>query len=162
MTNARIKTLLLATLFCAWTGLAAQTGPAMGTSGGAGTEIESPAAMQQSALQNPFFGGAPEGPAQPGVMPLSIADAINRALKYNMGILVSGQATQQARGARIRALSRLLPQVSAGASEASTQINLKAYGFPGLAGQPPILGPFGIFDARGYLDQPILVTLISF
>ena len=160
MTNRRIKTLLLATLFCAWTGAAAQTGPSMTSysagGGGTGSETASQAAARQSALQNPFLGGAPSGPAKPGVMPLSLADAVNRGLKYNLGILISGQATQQARAAKIRALSRLLPQISAGASEASVQINLKAYGFPGLPGQSPIVGPFGIFDVRGYLDQPIL------
>ena len=123
MTNRRIKTLLLATLFCAWTGAAAQTGPSMTSysagGGGTGSETASQAAARQSALQNPFLGGAPSGPAKPGVMPLSLADAVNRGLKYNLGILISGQATQQARAAKIRALSRLLPQISAGASEAS-------------------------------------------
>jgi len=160
MINARIKTLLLATLFCVWTAAAAQTGPAMNSysagAGRTGTAAGASAPMQQSAQQNPFFGGAPSGPVQPGVMPLSLTDAINRGLKYNLGILLSDQATRQARGARIRALSRLLPKVSAGASETNLQINLKAYGFPGLPGQSPIVGPFSVFDVRGYVDQPIL------
>jgi len=158
-TNKRIKRLLLATLFCGWTCAAAQTSPAMNNNsdgaGGAGSAASS-ASMQQAAGQNPFLGGAPPGPAQPGVMPLSLTDAIQRGLKYNLGILMSGQATQQARGARIHALSRLLPQISAGASETSEQINLKALGFPNFPGVPPIIGPFGVFDVRGYLDQPIL------
>jgi outer membrane protein TolC len=160
MINARIKTLLLAIIFCAWTGAAAQTGPPMNSysagAGGTGPEAAPSPSAQQSVQQNPFFGGAPAGPAEPGVLALSLTDAINRGLKYNLGILISDQATQQARGARIHALSRLLPQVSAGASENSLQINLKAYGFPGLPGQSPIVGPFSVFDVRGYVDQPIL------
>jgi outer membrane protein TolC len=158
MTNRGIKTLLLATLFCAWTAAAAQTGPAMSSysAGAAETGSAPSASAEQAAGQNPFLGGAPAGPAQPGVMPLSLVDAINRGLKYNLGILISDQATQQARGARIHALSKLLPQISAGASETSLQVNLKAYGFPGLPGQSPIVGPFSVFDVRGYLDQPIL------
>jgi outer membrane protein TolC len=159
-TNARIKVLLLTTLLCAWTCAAAQTGPAMGSypAGSGETESDTAASVyrQQSEQQNPFFGGAPPGPAQPGEIPLSLTDAIDRGLKYNLGILISDHATQQARGARIHALSKLLPQISAGASEASLQINLKAYGFPGLPGQSPIVGPFSVFDVRGYLDQPIL------
>ena len=160
MINARIKTFLLSTIFCAWASAAAQTGPAMNSYSagavGAGTSVGAAVSAQQSAQQNPFFGGAPPGPVQPGVLPLSLTDAVNRGLKYNLGILLSDQATQQARGARIRALSKLLPQVSAGASESSLQINLKAYGFPGLPGQSSIVGPFSVFDVRGYLDQPIL------
>jgi outer membrane protein TolC len=156
--NARTKSLLLAALLCGWTCAAAQSGPAMSSysAGGGGTGPAPSVSVDQSMGQNPFLGGAPPGPAQPGVMPLSLADAINRGLKYNMGILMSDRATQQARGARIHALSRLLPQISAGASEDSLQINLKAYGFPGLPGQSPIVGPFSVFDVRGYLDQPIL------
>jgi outer membrane protein TolC len=161
ITNARTKGLLLAVIFCAWTCAAAQTGPAMNSypAGGGGTgsaAADSSTSLQQAPGQSPFLGGAPPGPVKPGVLPLSLADAINHGLKYNLGILMSDQATQQARGARIHALSRLLPQISAGASETSTQINLKALGFPNFPGVPPIIGPFGVFDVRGYLDQPIL------
>jgi outer membrane protein TolC len=159
--NARTKGFLLAATFCAWTVAAAQSGPAMNSySAGAGgtgpAAANSIGSLQQAASQNPFLGSAPPGPAQPGEISLSLTDAINRGLKYNLGILMSDQATEQARGAKIRALSRLLPQISAGASEAATQINLQAYGFPGQPGQSPIVGPFGVFDVRGYLDQPIL------
>jgi outer membrane protein TolC len=158
MINSPTKHFLLAALFCTCTCAAAQTSPAIGSySAGAGDTGASPSvSMQQAAGQNPFLGGAPPGTAQPGVMPLSLTDAINHGLKYNLGILMSHQATEQARGARMRALSKLLPQVSAGASEANLQINLKAYGFPGLPGQSPIVGPFSVFDVRGYVDQPIL------
>ena len=159
--NARTKGFLLAAVFCAWTVASAQGGPAMNSySAGAGgtgpSTADSTGSLQQTVSQNPFLGSAPPGPAQPGEISLTLTDAINRGLKYNLGILLSDQATEQARGARMRALSKLLPQISAGASESAAQINLKAYGFPGLPGQSPIVGPFGIFDVRGYLDQPVL------
>ena len=159
--NARTKGLLLAALLCAWTVAVAQGGPAMnsysvGAAGTGPSAADSAASLMQAASQNPFLGSAPPGPAQPGELSLSLADAINRGLKYNLGILMSDQATEQARGARIQALSKLLPQISAGASESSEQINLKALGFPDFPGVPPIIGPFGVFDVRGYLDQPIL------
>ncbi len=159
--NGRTKGLLLAALFCAWTVAGAQSGPTMNSySAGAGgtgpSAADSTASLQQAVSQNPFLGSAPPGPAQPGEMSLSLMDAINLGLKYNLGILMSDQATEAVRGARIRALSRLLPQISAGASESSEQVNLKALGFPNFPGVPPIIGPFGVFDVRGYLDQPIL------
>ncbi|HEX5411282.1 MAG TPA: TolC family protein [Terriglobia bacterium] len=162
MTNYPCRTsLLLAALIFAWTCAAGQIGPAMNTSSAGATETESEpnpstVTMQQAPGENPFLGSAPPGAVQPGVISLSLGDAINRALKYNLGVLMSDQATEQARGARIHALSKLLPQVSAGASETSEQINLKALGFPNFPGVPPIIGPFGAFDVRGYLDQPIL------
>jgi outer membrane protein TolC len=112
--------------------------------------------MQQRNLQNPFLGGVPPGPPEPGVLPLSIAGAIQRGLRYNLGLLLSQQGTEAAQGARLKALSHLLPNVSVGSSESSEQINLKALGFPSFPGVPPIIGPFSVFDVRGYLDQPIL------
>jgi outer membrane protein TolC len=161
MTNARTMTFVLVTLLCGCACAAAQTTPStsaytmgMGETGAAATT--SSESMQQANGQNPFLGGAPPGPAQPGVLPLSLTDAISRGLRYNLGILMSDQATQQARGARLHQLSKLLPQISAGTSETSEQINLKALGFSNFSGIPAIVGPFGVFDVRGYVDQPIL------
>lgn len=155
MSYSRTRTFLLITMFSVCACAAAQSGAAMNGYSAGGTEAaaQTPSA---SAGQNPFLGGAPPGPAKPGVIPLSLTDAINRGLRYNLGILMSDQETQQARGARIRALSKLLPQISAGASETSEQVNLKALGFPNFPGIPSIIGPFGVFDVRGYVDQPIL------
>jgi len=116
----------------------------------------SPTPMPSGGQESPFLGGVPPGPPAPGVLSLSIAGAIQRGLRYNLGLLLSQQGTEAARGARLKALSRLLPNVSAGTSETSEQINLKALGFPNFPGVPPIIGPFGVFDVRGYLDQPIL------
>jgi outer membrane protein TolC len=108
-----------------------------------------------SSAQNPFFGGVPTGQVQPGELPLSLDDAINRGLKYNLGLLLTREATRDARGARWRALSGLLPNVTAGVSEASQQLNLAALGFPGLPGVPQIVGPFSVFDVRGYVSQTV-------
>ena len=160
-TNAWTKILLLAFLLCAWVPAAGQMSPAAGgnsdqSTGTAQSMSTSQSILQQGATESPFMGSAPPGPVQPGVLPLSLSDAINRALKYNLGILLSEHATEQARGARIYALSKLLPQISAGTSESAEQINLKALGFPSFPGVPPIIGPFGVFDVRGYLDQPVL------
>ncbi len=161
ITSGRTKTLILAILLCSSTYAAAQTTSSMGGYSASQSGMESgtaasSASMQEATGQNPFLGGVPPGPAQPGVLPLSLTDAIDRGLRYNLGLLLSDQATLQARGARIRALSRLLPQISAGTSGTSEQINLKALGFPNFPGIPSIIGPFSVFDVRGYLDQPIL------
>ena len=107
------------------------------------------------ASQNPFLGGVPSGEVQPGVLPLSLTQAVERGLKHNLGLLISWEGTRGARGARWRALGDLLPDIKARTTESRQQINLRAFGFGGLPGLDPIVGPFDVFDARAYLSQPI-------
>jgi outer membrane protein TolC len=134
--------------------LQAQTGApqAPGIAGGPVPSLSEAAA----AAQNPYFGGVPTGQVQPGTIPLSISDAIERGLKYNLGVLLASEGTRDARGERWKALSDLLPHVSAGTSETKEQVNLAAFGFSGLPGVPQIVGPFDVFDARAYLSQTLL------
>jgi outer membrane protein TolC len=117
-----------------------------------------PASSGASAqgAQNPFFGGVPAGSAQPGTVSLSISDAIDRGLKYNLALLLAREDTRDARGARWKALADLLPNVTAGTTETREQVNLAAFGFSGLPGVPQIVGPFSVFDTRAYLSQTIL------
>ncbi len=113
-------------------------------------------AAGSSQAQGLYFGSAATGKATPGVMDLSLKDAIERGLKFNLAILVGEQQTRAARGARWKALSSLLPDVTAQTSESIQQINLQAFGFPGIPGVRPIVGPFSVFDVRGYVSQPVL------
>jgi outer membrane protein TolC len=70
--------------------------------------------------------------------------------------VLADQSARATRGARLVALSQLLPNINARVSESSQQVSLASFGFPGFPGVPPILGPFGLSDARGYLSQSIL------
>jgi len=105
---------------------------------------------------SPFLGSVPQGTATTDELPLSLADVIARGLRYNLGPLLANQGSRAARGARLIALSQLLPNIVTQASEASQQVNLAAFGFSGFPGIAPIIGPFSLSDARGYLSQPIL------
>jgi outer membrane protein TolC len=100
--------------------------------------------------QNPFLGGTPAGQVTAGVIDLSLGDALDRALKYNLGLLLTQQGSEQVRAARARALSDLLPNVDAHVAESVQQINLLALGVPAsfLRGISPIVGPFEVFDLR--------------
>jgi outer membrane protein TolC len=60
---------------------------------------------------------------------LSLEDAIALALRNNLGVLVAGEQIQQDEGARERAKSALLPQVTAHALINEQDINLHALGF---------------------------------
>lgn len=85
---------------------------------------------------------------------LSLQDAIDRALKNNLGLLVRSTGTDLARAERIRTLSALLPNVVGGISETVQQINLASFGFH-LPNAPSILGPFGVTDLRASASQTI-------
>jgi outer membrane protein TolC len=80
------------------------------------------------------------------------------ALRYNLGAIESGQNAQIARGQRLLALSNLLPQVSAGASENVQQVNLATFGLNGLKGVPNVVGPFSYSS----VDASVSQTLFSF
>src|SRR6476660_9466729 len=76
---------------------------------------------------NPFYGSVAQGTATPDSLPLSLTEAIARGLRYNLGSLLSDQNARATRGARLVALSRLLPNVNAGISESSQQLSLLSF-----------------------------------
>ena len=106
--------------------------------------------------QDRFEGSVPAGTATNTRLALSLSDAITRGMKTNLGALLANQDIRSAQGVRGEALSRLLPNITAGASETSEQINLAAFGFKNFPGIAEIVGPFGLTDARAYASQPIL------
>jgi outer membrane protein TolC len=120
------------------------------------TQATTPRRPTPAPSIGPFLGGVPSGQPVTGTLSLSIADALNRALEHNLGLLLTNDGMDRARGARFRALSELLPNVSARMSGTRQQLNLAAYGFPLPAGIPSIVGPFNIFDARLYVSQSVL------
>jgi outer membrane protein TolC len=103
------------------------------------------------AQQTRFQGSVPMGTASPTPLALTLRDAIDRGLRTNLGLLVSGSASETARGERLRSLSALLPQVSGAVSETIEQLNLKTAGInfqaPGFS-IPSIVGPFHYTDVR--------------
>jgi outer membrane protein TolC len=91
-----------------------------------------------------LMGGVPAGRVTPGVLPLSLADAIARALTQNLGIVLGEQSVRSASGARWQALSGVLPNVSLRLSQTREEINMEEYGFPVSPGESPIIGPINV------------------
>src|SRR5690349_5046540 len=109
------------------------------------------AAFAQAQPQTPFTGSVPTGQVTATTLDLSLREAIDRALKYNLGLIEGGQNTRIARAERLRSLNVLLPNLSARISAELEQINLRSVGFnPNIPGIhiPVIVGPFGVADAR--------------
>jgi outer membrane protein TolC len=112
----------------------------------------------QAQTQSPFLGSVPNGKATGTMLQLSLREAFERALKYNLGVIESEEDTRAAHAVRLHNLNALLPNLTARVSGSLEQINLRAQGFnisiPG-ASISPIVGPFGVADARAYLSQEV-------
>ena len=113
-----------------------------------------PAPVLTQPLQTGFSGSVPSGQASEKPLSLSLRDAIQRGLKYNLGVLTNQDAVDLASAERRRTLSTLLPNISAGATQTSQQIDLVAFGLS-LPGFPTIVGPFGYQNARAFAQQTI-------
>jgi outer membrane protein TolC len=114
--------------------------------------------------ENPFQGSIPQGKVVPGTIPLTLLDALDRGLKYNLGLYESSQESLNARALRLRSLSKMLPDVGAVLSDSQQQINLAAFGFTGslVPGIPTIVGPFNIFTVGANVTGPVLdLSLIN-
>ncbi|MGB2624425.1 MAG: TolC family protein [Candidatus Acidiferrum sp.] len=105
---------------------------------------------------SPFSGSVPAKPV-PGILPLSLQDAITRGLKQNLGLLLSNEGIRSARGERWQQLSALLPHVAAAPAVTASEVNLPELGLTSLGGMriPPSLGPFSYFDARVSVNQSL-------
>ena len=150
-------------LFVAWqpasaqlpTGAAAASSATSSQSSSGGTASPSVAPPTQSS--NSFSGSVPSQ-SVPGVLPLSLQDAIDRGLKQNLGLLLSNSDVKNARWQRMQQLSALLPHISANPYGDVSQVNLAEFGFSfhsPLFTIPSVVGPFSYFDARANLNQTI-------
>ncbi len=92
----------------------------------------------------------------PVALPLTLSDAVARALLYNIDILNGQHDVDEARAVHDQATSRLLPHLTTRTAMSSQQVNLAAFGFSGFPGTPSVVGPFPLFDSRLFLSQAIL------
>ena len=104
--------------------------------------------------QNPFLGSLPVDPGIAAPLTLSLREAIERGLRYNLGIIDATATSAAARAARLRALSSLLPTVTARAANVYEELSLREFGLR-IPGFPSSTGRFSFEDARLTLTQSI-------
>src|ERR1700761_6533826 len=102
-----------------------------------------------------YQGSVTEGTANGQVMDLTLDDAIQRGLRTNLGIILSGTQTASAKGQRLSQLQNLLPAVDASLKENYLQVDLAAEGIS-IPGIPAVVGPFGYVDLRASLTWSLV------
>lgn len=125
------------------------------TMAGAQTLPSAAAAPSTAPTASDFSGSVPSGTVSQQPLDLSLDEAMQRGLKQNLGIILSGTQTAAARAQRLSELQSLLPSVDFNATEAEMQTDLAAQGlrFPGF---PSIIGPFGYTDLRATLKWSLV------
>lgn len=102
-----------------------------------------------------YRGSVAGAPASPELRHLSIDEAIQMGLQYNLGLVLSNENARTAAGQRLQSLQALLPVVNAHATESVQQTNLQAEGLR-LPGIPAVIGPYGYTDIRASMQWSIL------
>ena len=110
--------------------------------------------IQASAQSSAILGSVPSGPASNEVVKLTLRDAINMALRYNLGQIEGQENVRTVRGQRLQALSFLLPQVSAGVTENVDQATTAPLGIKSTL-IPQVVGPFSFSTAEISANQAL-------
>jgi outer membrane protein TolC len=103
----------------------------------------------------PFQGSVATGELSAQPVSLTLDDAIQRGLKANLGVILSGAQTAAARGQRLSQLQALLPTVDGSIKESVMELDLPAEGLR-IPGFPTIIGPFGFTDLRATLNWSLI------
>jgi outer membrane protein TolC len=119
----------------------------------------------------PLSGRSPQGPtilgstpatgATPLSGPLSLRDAIERGLEYNLSGVGLAHALRLAQGQQVVARSALRPSIVGDVRSTEQKVNLAANGVqfdipvPGFS-LPDTVGPYNVFDLRARLTQSVL------
>jgi outer membrane protein TolC len=158
-------TMLGAPLWCGLTALAQSSAPstpapynpiALAAVTGVPREaVQAGQSNSQVLSQNPFLGGVPSGKLSETPLALSLEDAVSLGLKDNLGRVLAADVITDAQGQHWRALSELLPNIVTDTRFGVHQVNVKASLGITIPGKPPIIGPFGYFDARAHLRQSV-------
>jgi outer membrane protein TolC len=128
---------------------------------GAAGRVEAQALPSQALSQSSgptaqsYQGSVTVGEASAQAVDLSLDDAIQRGLRNNLGIILSGTQTRGLRGQRLSDLQTLLPEVDFKAQESLMEVDLAAEGLR-IPGIPTIIGPFGYTDLRASLNWSLV------
>jgi outer membrane protein TolC len=111
-----------------------------------------------------YQGSVPDPNAPRGLLALTIADAIQRGLRFNLGSISANSSVIQLRGERLSALSKLLPDIYATVSETGEKLDLQTLGLTtGVLGPTPLpttISPFHYYSALANVDEEVSMTSV--
>ncbi|MGD0734302.1 MAG: TolC family protein [Terracidiphilus sp.] len=122
---------------------------------GVGAAQTPQAPNQTTPTPSSFQGSVTTGEVSAQPIDLSLDDAIQRGLRANLGVILSGTQTASARGQRLSQLQSLLPSVDGSGKESVQQVDLPAEGLR-LPAFPKIIGPFSYTDVRASLTWSLV------
>lgn len=109
-------------------------------------------------ISGPYSGSTRSTTAMPFSGKLSLQEALQRGLAYNLGAVGMAQAVRQTGGQVAVARSALLPNINSSLGETVEQTDLAALGLrisvPGFR-IPTIVGPFNYFNLQASLSQTV-------
>jgi len=147
---------LSAVLMLAMTSSTAHAFQLAQSGGNSSNQQTSPLQVVQPQIDSTTFRGSETTEKPTGnILPLSFDDAIVRGLKYNLGLILTSQSGQSARGQQLTELQSLLPTVDAHITESVQQTDLQAEGLRG-PNFPAVIGPYGYTDLRASLSWSLL------
>ncbi|MGC2636598.1 MAG: TolC family protein [Acidobacteriaceae bacterium] len=130
--------------------------PAFAQSSGSVAVPAAPVQIPQPAVDSSTYqGSASDEKVTPGTLSLSLDDAIQRGLQFNLGLILTSQDIQSAHGSRLEQLQSLLPTATGKVTEADQETDLQAEGLR-IPGFPAIIGPYGYTDIRGSLSWSLV------
>ncbi len=91
----------------------------------------------------------------PGILPLSLDDAVARGLQHNLGFILAGTNVLQTRSTQLTQLQQLLPTINGNIRDAVAETDLQAEGLR-IPGFPAIIGPYGYQDFRATLNAQLI------
>jgi outer membrane protein TolC len=113
-------------------------------------------------VQGTYTGSADSTGKLPFSGKLSLREAVQRGLEFNLGAVGLAATVRQAHGQSIVSRAALLPNVSGYLQDSEQTTDLAAYGFhfnlpPGLGFSiPTIVGPYNYYDLRAELTQSVV------
>jgi len=110
-------------------------------------------------IAGPYSGSARSTKAMPFSGKLSLREALQRALAFNLGSVGTTQTLRQNRGDVTVARSALLPNINGSFTATEEQINLATFGLnfsvPGFR-VPTVVGPFSYYALQGTVSQAVV------
>jgi outer membrane protein TolC len=135
------------------------------TAGSAGSSSSVNTLNSTIQVSGSYEGSIPDPKAPLGSLTLTIADAINRGLRFNLGGVSADVSLRQARAQRLAALSLMLPNIYGTLNETSAKVDLQTEGFSASTfgkaiSLPTTVGPFHYYSALGNVSEDFSLTAL--